>query len=54
MDFVTDLAVWLRQLWVVWLLLLFCGVCAWAFWPKNKKHFERAARIPLEDNNEEK
>jgi cytochrome c oxidase cbb3-type subunit 4 len=38
----------------VWLLLLFLGVVFWAFRPKNKKRFEQASRIPLEDNNEEK
>lgn len=54
MEFLADLAVWLRQLWVVWLLLLFLAVIFITFRPKNKKHFEQAAQIPLEDNNEEK
>ncbi|MBK1667521.1 CcoQ/FixQ family Cbb3-type cytochrome c oxidase assembly chaperone [Rhodovibrio sodomensis] len=53
MELIAELAVWLRQLWVVWLLLLFTGVCAWALWPSNRDRFEQASRIPLEDNNEE-
>lgn len=40
----------LRQLWVVWLLLLFVGIIAWVFWPRNKKRLERHARIPLDDD----
>lgn len=54
MEFLSDFTGWLRQLWVVWLLLLFLGVIFWTFRPKNKEHFEQASRIPLEDNNEEK
>ena len=27
---------------------LFVGVLIYAFWPGNKKRFERAARLPLE------
>jgi cytochrome c oxidase cbb3-type subunit 4 len=54
MESLTDLAAFMRQLWVVWLLLLFLGVCFWALRPKNKDRFEQASRIPLEDNNEEK
>ncbi len=28
--------------------LLFIGVCAYAFWPKNKEKFEKAARAALD------
>ncbi len=41
---------WIRSLWVVWLLLLFLGIVAYALWPSNKAKFEHAARIPLEDD----
>jgi cytochrome c oxidase cbb3-type subunit 4 len=54
METIPDFVVWLRQLWVVWLLLLFLAVIFITFRPKNKKHFEQASKIPLEDNNEEK
>ena len=30
-------------------LVLFAGVVVWALWPKNRKRFEHAARIPLEE-----
>jgi cytochrome c oxidase cbb3-type subunit IV len=28
--------------------LLFIGVCVYAFWPKNKEKFDKAARAPLD------
>ncbi|HEU4476755.1 MAG TPA: cbb3-type cytochrome c oxidase subunit 3 [Methyloceanibacter sp.] len=31
---------------------LFIGVLIYAFWPGNKKRFERAARLPLEQDPE--
>lgn len=37
-------------------LLYFCGffilVLVYVLWPANAKKFERAARMPLEDNEE--
>ena len=39
-----------RSLWVVWLMLIFLGIGAWAFWPRNRKRFERDAEIPLRDD----
>lgn len=35
---------------LVYLLVLFIAVCAYALWPRNKEKFERAARIPLEED----
>ncbi|MDX6750429.1 cbb3-type cytochrome c oxidase subunit 3 [Geminicoccaceae bacterium 1502E] len=40
-----------KQLWTVWLVLLFAGICVWAFWPSRRREMERHARIPLEDEN---
>jgi cytochrome c oxidase cbb3-type subunit 4 len=31
---------------------LFIGVLVYAFWPGNKKRFEKAARPPLEKDSE--
>jgi cytochrome c oxidase cbb3-type subunit 4 len=31
---------------------LFIGVLIYAFWPRNKKRFEEAARLPLERDPE--
>jgi cytochrome c oxidase cbb3-type subunit 4 len=53
MDDLSALAGWLRQLWVLWLMLLFLGIAVWAFRPKNKERLERHGRIPLEDNDKE-
>jgi cytochrome c oxidase cbb3-type subunit IV len=33
---------------LIFFILLFAGVVAYAFWPGNKKRFEKDARIPLE------
>jgi cytochrome c oxidase cbb3-type subunit IV len=31
---------------------LFAAVVIYAFWPGNKKRFDEAAKLPLEDNSE--
>ena len=33
---------------LIFFILLFAGVVAYAFWPGNKRRFEKDARIPLE------
>ena len=43
------IAEFVRQFWVVWLMLLFLGIVAWAYWPGRRKQLEDAARIPLRD-----
>ncbi len=50
MEALRELAFWLRQLWVLWLMLLFVGIAVWVFWPGRKGELERHGRIPLEDN----
>jgi cytochrome c oxidase cbb3-type subunit 4 len=35
---------------LIYFIILFAGVLAYAFWPKNKKKFEEAARRPLEED----
>jgi cytochrome c oxidase cbb3-type subunit IV len=42
--------VWLRSLWLLWLMLLFLGIVAWAFWPGRRRRMESHGRIPLEDD----
>ncbi|HSR72241.1 MAG TPA: cbb3-type cytochrome c oxidase subunit 3 [Kiloniellales bacterium] len=34
---------------LVYFLILFVGVLVYALWPGNRKKFERAARLPLEE-----
>jgi len=43
-----------RSLWVVWLMILFIGIVAWALWPsrRQQRKMDRHARIPLEDEPE--
>jgi len=33
----------------LYFFLMFVGVCAYALWPRNKAMFQRAARLPLEE-----
>ena len=35
---------------LVYLIVLFAGVLVYAFWPSNKRTFERAARLPLRED----
>lgn len=37
--------------WTILLLAIFIGIIWWAFGAKRKRRFERAARIPLEDDD---
>ncbi len=53
LDFAKDT----RPLWIVWMVLLFVGLTGYALLPRNKKHFEECAWIPLraepEDQSDE-
>jgi len=35
---------------LIYLVILFAGALAYAFWPSNAKKFEDAARLPLEED----
>ncbi len=39
----------LKQLWLVWFLVLFLGIVIWAFRPGARRRFESDAMIPLND-----
>ena len=43
-----------RSFWVVWLMAIFIGIVAWAFWPKRKQQLEAHGRIPLDDDFDDK
>lgn len=47
-----ELAAFLRQFWVVWLMAIFIGIIFWAYRPKNKKRFERDANIIFDETDE--
>ncbi|MEP3275082.1 MAG: cbb3-type cytochrome c oxidase subunit 3 [Stappiaceae bacterium] len=39
------------QTWgLLYFVLLFIGILAYALWPKNKKRFDDAANIPLRED----
>ena len=44
----------IRSLWVVWLMMLFIGIVAWAFWPGRKARMESHGEIPLHDDSGER
>jgi cytochrome c oxidase cbb3-type subunit 4 len=35
---------------LIYLVILFAGAVAYAFWPSNKEKFEDAARLPLKED----
>lgn len=37
---------------LLFFIALFAAVVIYAFWPGNKKRFDEAAKLPLEDNSE--
>jgi cytochrome c oxidase cbb3-type subunit 4 len=41
----------LKPLVTVWVMLIFIGIVAWAFWPKRRKSQEAHGRIPLDDDD---
>lgn len=40
----------LRELWLLWFMLLFTGIVVWAFWPSHRKALQDHAHIPLRDD----
>lgn len=34
---------------LIYMLIIFAGVLAYALWPRNQKKFDHAARLPLND-----
>ena len=39
------------QTWgLLYFMLLFCGIVAYALWPSNAKRFNEAARLPLDED----
>jgi len=45
-----ELAGFARSWGLVYLVVLFAIVVAWALWPNNRKKFDDAARIPLRED----
>jgi cytochrome c oxidase cbb3-type subunit 4 len=49
MDYAT-LATFAKSWGLVYLIVLFAGVCLYALWPRNKATFDKAARMPLDED----
>ena len=45
-----ELAEFARSWGLVYLVVLFAIVVFWALWPRNRKKFDDAARIPLRED----
>ena len=45
-----DVAGFVRTWGMVYFVVLFAAVMVYALWPRNRDKFERAARIPLEED----
>lgn len=41
----------LQGLWTVLVLVIFVGIVVWAWSDRRKKEFDRAAHMPLEDDD---
>ncbi len=41
------------SIWTVVVLVLFTGICLWAWSGRNKAEFDAAARLPLEDDDDD-
>jgi cytochrome c oxidase cbb3-type subunit 4 len=39
--------------WLLFLVACFAVVLIYALWPKNKKKFDEAARIPLDEDDDD-
>ena len=40
-----------NAVWPLWLMVVFIGIVAWAFWPKNKAKMEQHGQIPLRNDD---
>lgn len=43
----------LRSFWGLWVMLFFCGIVLWAYWPKSKAKMEAWGDIPLRDDHDD-
>ncbi|MBL8780325.1 MAG: cbb3-type cytochrome c oxidase subunit 3 [Alphaproteobacteria bacterium] len=50
MDYDT-LATFSRSWGTVYLMLVFFALCAYALWPRNRDKFDRASRMPLDEDD---
>jgi cytochrome c oxidase cbb3-type subunit 4 len=48
-----ELSIFLRQFWVLWLVIFFCVIVFIAYRPKNRKLYDDCAQIPFRSDAEE-
>ncbi|CCG08020.1 cbb3-type cytochrome oxidase subunit 3 [Pararhodospirillum photometricum] len=53
MDTIAPLSEWIRPFWGPWLMAVFVGIVAWAYWPTNRERLERMGSLPLRDDPDE-
>jgi cytochrome c oxidase cbb3-type subunit IV len=44
----------IKSFWLLVAVLVFAGIAAWVYWPSRKRSLEAQARIPLDDDTEER
>lgn len=45
-----QVAMFAQQSGLIYFFLIFCFIVVYAVWPKNKEKFDRASRIPFEED----
>ena len=45
-----EIYILLRELWLLWFMVLFTGIVVWAFWPSRRTILQDHANIPLRDD----
>lgn len=41
-----------QSIWTIVVMVIFLGIVAWAWSSKNQKHFEEAANLPFDDDDD--
>jgi cytochrome c oxidase cbb3-type subunit 4 len=47
-----DLARFAQTWGLLYFLIIFLGICVYAFWPGNQRRFDEAAAMPLQDRED--
>ncbi|HET6469805.1 MAG TPA: cbb3-type cytochrome c oxidase subunit 3 [Geminicoccaceae bacterium] len=48
----SELYLWIRSLWMVWLLLVFVAGVVWIMWPSRRQEMEEHGKIPFRSDDE--
>jgi len=50
---ISELSALARELWVLWLMMIFAGIVFYAYRRRNKDYFNACAQIPFRADGEE-